>query len=128
MRVLLDSCAFLWIIGGSTKLSPEATAIFQDPNNEVYLSAVSTWEICVKAGLGKLPLPEDPSRLIPKHRESHGIRPLPLGEAATLYAHKLPDHHRDPFDRMLVCQALAENMTILTPDKDIAAYPVRTAW
>lgn len=128
MKLLVDTCAFLWIIGGSSRLSARARGLFQDPDNEAYLSAVSVWEICVKVALGKLTLPEDPARLIPKHRELHGIRPLALDEAPALYAHRLPDHHRDPFDRMLVCQALAGGMTILTPDEDIAAYPVRTAW
>jgi PIN domain nuclease of toxin-antitoxin system len=128
MKVLLDTCAFLWLIRDAPELSDAARALFQDPANEVFLSAASAWEMSIKHGLGRLPLPEDPARLVPRQRARHGILSLPIDEEATLTAHRLPSHHRDPFDRLLVSQALAGGMVILTPDRDIAAYPVRTAW
>lgn len=128
MRLLLDTCAFLWLIRGRAEASARARALFADPANEVYLSAVSAWEIAVKHRLGKLPLGDIPARYVPHERARHGIAPLPLAEADVLLLDKLPDHHADPFDRMLVCQAIAQQMTILTPDPLIARYPVLTNW
>ena len=81
----------------------------------------------VKHGLG-LPLPELPDQFISTQRELHGIAPLPLDEDATLYLSRLPSLHSDPFDRMLVCQALAQGLILLTPDEEISRYPVRTIW
>jgi PIN domain nuclease of toxin-antitoxin system len=128
MNILLDTCTFLWIAAGSSELSDRAREVFATPDNDVFLSSVSAWEIAVKTALGKLPLPSPPDRFVPEVREMHGIEPLPLAEAACLLTAKLPPLHRDPFDRMLVCQAMAEAMAVLTPDPDIARYPVRTIW
>ena len=128
MRILLDTCTFLWLITDDTALSAPARNAFVDPDNEVYLSAVSVWEIAVKHSLGKLPLPTSPERFIPNQRERHGITPLPLEEGAILYVSKLPLLHRDPFDRALVCQAIHHELTLLTPDPLIIQYAVRTAW
>lgn len=128
MKILLDTCTFLWIITDASDLSSTARALFLDASHEVFLSTVSVWEMSVKFTIGKLPFPEPPERFIPAQRKCHGIDTLPLTEAATLYAHKLPKHHQDPFDRMLVCQALEHEMLILTPDPLIGQYPVRTTW
>ena len=128
MRLLLDTCAFLWIAWDDPHLSPQARALFQDPSNELFLSSVSAWEISVKHALGKLPLPEAPERMIPRLREVYGIHPLALEEAAIFGVVRLPDLHRDPFDRMLVCQAIAHGMVILTDDPMIRRYPVRCVW
>jgi PIN domain nuclease of toxin-antitoxin system len=126
--VLLDTCTFLWISTASTQLSPAAREVFADPANDVYLSAVSAWEVTVKHALGKLPLPAPPDRFVPQQRTQHLIEPLALDETAVLQLGKLPARHRDPFDRMLVCQAIAHGLTILTPDPLIAQYPVLTRW
>ena len=99
-----------------------------DPLNDVFLSVVSSWEICAKHGLGKLPLPDRPSVYLPDARRRHGIDDLALEEEAVLMSDRLPPLHRDPFDRMLICQALAHGMTLLTPDAQIREYPVATAW
>ena len=128
MRFLLDTCTFLWIITDDEELSAHARGLFTDPGNEVYLSAVSVWEMSVKFSLGRLPLPDAPERFIPSQRERHNVAPLALDEGATLYLHKLPPHHRDPFDRMLICQAIHHDLTILTPDSLITQYAVRTTW
>lgn len=128
MKLLLDTCTFLWIITDASELSSKARELFIEPANEAFLSAVSTWEISVKHALGRLPLPESPSRFIPAQREKHGIDPLPLEEEATLYLPALPGYHRDPFDRMLVCQAMVHGMVILTPDALITQYPIRSTW
>jgi PIN domain nuclease of toxin-antitoxin system len=128
VRILLDTCTFLWIIGDAPELSNRARELFIDPANDVFLSAVSAWEISVKHGLGRLPLPEPPEKFIPLQRERHGIEALPLEEEATLYLNRLPSSHRDPFDRMLICQAIVHGLVILTPDELITQYPVRSLW
>jgi len=128
VRLLLDTATFLWIIGDAPELSAAARERFRDPGNEVYLSAVSAWEIAVKHALGRLPLPSAPATLVPEARAAHGIEPLPLDEEAALQLGSLPPVHRDPFDRMLVCQAIIHGMALLTPDETIRRYPVRVLW
>lgn len=128
MNILLDTCSFLWIISGSGELSATAGEAFADPGNEIFLSAASCWEISVKWSLGKLRLPEDPARFLPKQRSQHFIEPLPITEQAVFHLAKLPHHHKDPFDRILICQAIEHSLMLLTPDPLITQYPVRTAW
>lgn len=128
MKLLLDTCAFLWVVNGSPDLSSKAKELFTNPMNEVFLSAVSCWEIAVKYGLGRLPLPRPPHEYIPNQREKHGIFSLELDEESSLHLARLPELHKDSFDRMLVCQALVHGLMILTPDKLISQYPAKTAW
>jgi PIN domain nuclease of toxin-antitoxin system len=128
VRLLLDTCTFLWIVGGAKELSPRAREAFADPANEAFLSAVSAWEIAVKHRLGRLPLPSPPEEFVPTQRTAHGIEPLPVDEEAALHVAKLPGLHRDPFDRMLVAQALVGGLVLLSPDDPIRQYPVRTLW
>lgn len=128
MRLLLDTCTFLWLITDAEELSGPARSLFTDPGHEVFLSAVSAWEMSVKYSLGRLPFPEPPERFVPAQRARHEILPIALEEQAALYLHRLPLLHRDPFDRMLVCQAIHHELTLLTPDPLITQYPVRTAW
>lgn len=128
MRVLLDTCTFLWIAADSPELSDHAREVFRSPENEVFLSTVSSWEIVTKHALGRLALPADPTRYLPRLRLDHGIESLALDEESALQLVRLPPLHKDPFDRMLVCQALVGGMLILTPDEAITRYPVRSAW
>ena len=126
--MLLDTVTFLWLITGASELSKRAKQIYLDKENHIYLSSVSVWEIIVKYKLGRLPLPERPATFIPKQRYIHGIEPLALEENDVIELESLPKIHADPFDRMLICQALSRNLTILTPDKLIQNYPVKTEW
>ena len=128
MNVLLDTCTFLWIVRDSSQLSATARALFADPANPIYLSAVSVWEIAIKHQLGRLPLASPPHHYVPTERAKHAIATLDLNEAAILELRRLPQHHNDPFDRMLICQAIAHGLTLLTPDERIQDYPVRTVW
>jgi len=128
VKFLLDTCTFLWLTKGSEELSPTAIDAFADPKNEVYLSAVSAWEINVKFRLGKLALPLSPDKFIPKERKRHMVTSLDLSEQDTLHLCKLPTPHKDPFDRMLVCQAIENSLTILTPDPLVTQYPIRSLW
>jgi PIN domain nuclease of toxin-antitoxin system len=127
VKLLLDTCTFLWLAGGQS-LSPAAAAAVRDPVNDVYLSAVSVWEIVTKHRAGRLPLPEPPGTLIPAERRLRGVTALAFDEASALFALKLPPLHRDPFDRMLIAQAIASSLAIVTPDPAIAQYPVRVVW
>jgi len=128
VTLLVDTSAFLWWATGSPRLSAHATDALTDPGNQVFLSAVSAWEIALKHALGKLPLPEEPGTLIPRLRERHRVEELALSEVAALQLPKLPTLHRDPFDRMLVCQAIAHGMMLVTSDSLVRRYPVRTLW
>ena len=128
MKLLLDTVTFLWIISDSPQLTNRVREEFVNPDNEVCLSAVSTWEIVIKHSLGRLHLPEAPSKFIPIQREKHRISFLSLDEESTLHLALLPALHPDPFDRMLICQALVHGLLIATPDEHIVQYPVRVIW
>lgn len=124
MRILLDTHIFLWFISGDIQLSAYVRDAIRDSDNEVYLSAVSIWEAIVKHQLGKLPLPEHPATYLPKQRNRHQITSLALDESSVVQLTHLPLLHRDPFDRMLICQALQNDLTIATVDTAIRAYSV----
>jgi len=128
MRLLLDTATFLWVVSDAPELSERIRQLVVDPENDLYLSAVSAWEIAVKHALGRLPLPDPPERFVPEQRKQQGIEDLPLDEESALHLTRLPMLHKDPFDRMLVCQAITQGLLLLTPDELIIQYPVRTAW
>ena len=128
MKILLDTCAFLWLTTDAPELSDKAKILFQNTSNAVYLSSVSVWEIIVKHQMGKLPLPSAADDFIKQQCEKHFVKYLSLDEKAVFNLSRLPNHHRNPFDRMLVCQAIAYDLTILTSDKLIMQYPVATVW
>jgi PIN domain nuclease of toxin-antitoxin system len=128
VKLLLDTCSFLWITTAQTELSSVARTAFESESNETYLSVVSSWEIAIKSGLKNLPLPEPVQVFLPRARMLHKIESLSLNEEAIVQLPRLPRLHGDPFDRILVCQAIAEGMAILTPDQLIRQYPVRTIW
>ena len=128
MKLLIDTCTFLWIASDSKRLSKTAKECFLDPANERYLSAASAWEIAIKHAAGRLPLPERPDIFVPRLREGSGIVPLEIDEESALHVGRLPAFHSDPFDRMLVAQAIVHGMTILTPDPAIERYAARILW
>ena len=123
MKLLLDTCTFLWLAADDPQLSKTALASCRDPGNEVFLSALSVWEIAVKYRLGRLPLPVRPERYVVSRRRWLRLEPLAFDESSAAHDALLPNHHRDPFDRGLVSQALLNGMTIVTPDPMIARYP-----
>jgi PIN domain nuclease of toxin-antitoxin system len=128
MKILVDTCTFLWIASDSPHLSKTAAAVFLDGSNERFLSAASAWEIGIKYSIGRLPLPEKPDVFVPRIREASGIESLDMDEVSALHAGRLPNLHSDPFDRMLIAQAIVHGMTILTPDTQIERYGVRVLW
>jgi PIN domain nuclease of toxin-antitoxin system len=125
MRLLLDTHVFLWYITADPSLPAAFRAAIQDPANEVFLSVASVWEAVIKYGLGKLPLPAPPEDYLPRQRDMHQIASLPIEEGAFTHLAKLPPLHRDPFDRILVAQALQHDLTLATVDDAVKAYPVR---
>ena len=128
MKLLLDTCAFLWAVGDPDRLSRRARDLFLSQEHEVYLSAASAWEIVIKHATGRLPLEQPPDRFVVEQREAAGLAPLAIDEESALHVARLPALHRDPFDRMLVAQAIVHGMTILTPDPLVTQYPARTTW
>ena len=128
MRLLLDTATFLWLAEGDTNLGEAARDAITDPANAVLLSSASAWEIAIKHSLGRLQLRVPPEDYVPRQRRLHRIESLAISEEATLQVGKLPDLHRDPFDRLLVAQAIVHGLTIATPDRLIKDYPVPTLW
>jgi PIN domain nuclease of toxin-antitoxin system len=124
MKLLLDTHIFLWFISGSLQLSEQHRNAICDSSNDVYLSIISIWEVIIKYQLGKLPLPESPETYLPRQRDLHQIANLNLDEGSVAQLAKLPPLHRDPFDRMLICQALHHGLTIVTVDLAVLNYEV----
>ena len=128
MRLLLDTHALIWWLAADDSLSLTARNAIADAANDIFISAASAWEIAVKYASGRLQLPEHPERFVPAMREERGFTALAVDEESALHASRLPSLHRDPFDRLLVSQAIVHGMTILTPDPIVARYPARTLW
>ncbi|MGH7201159.1 MAG: type II toxin-antitoxin system VapC family toxin [Planctomycetaceae bacterium] len=125
MRLLLDTHVLLWYISGDQRLPNPFRDAIQDSANEASLSVASVWEAVIKHALGRLPLPGPPEEYLPQQRERHHIASLPIDEAAFVHLAQLPLLHRDPFDRILIAQALQHDLTILTTDDAVRAYPVK---
>jgi PIN domain nuclease of toxin-antitoxin system len=125
---LLDTAVFLWSFGAAENLNRQAISVLEDDTTVLFLSAASCWEISMKAALGKLTLPQRASTYVPKRLRSHGIGSLPILPVHALAAGELPQHHGDPFDRMLIAQALSENMTLMTSDPAFRKYDVDILW
>jgi PIN domain nuclease of toxin-antitoxin system len=128
MKFLLDTHTFLWWIIDDPQLSKKARELIGDGHNTLYWSAASSWEVSIKYALGRLPLPESPEQFLPAEIEKNRIESLPIIDAHAFRAGQLPHHHRDPFDRMLVAQAQAESLTLLSDDQQLSYYDVEIQW
>ncbi len=128
MRALLDTHAFLWWMTDDARLSALARETIGDGANEIYVSAATGWEMAIKARLGRLQVPGDFAPFITDQIAENGFRVLAIELAHALHVHRLADHHRDPFDRILVAQSLVEGMPLLSCDAQIAAYGVELVW
>jgi len=122
LRLLLDTHALLWALAADTSLSGEAAAAIADGRSEVFASAASAWEIEIKRALGKLEAPPDLVAAV----EATGFEPLAIDMDHAVEAGRLPLHHSDPFDRLLVAQARLERLTLVTSDPQVARYEVQT--
>ena len=128
MRLLLDTHSFLWFISGSTNLSPTARTLIEDASNQPLLSVASLWEMAIKLSLGKLSLAQPFEVLIPQQMRLNGIKLLGIEIEHTAAVSKLPFHHRDPFDRLLIAQAMVEQMPIVSADTAFDTYPIKRLW
>jgi PIN domain nuclease of toxin-antitoxin system len=128
VRLLLDTCAFLWWLGEPEKLPPKVKAAIGDSGNDIVLSAVSGWEMALKHRLGRLDLLAAPADIIAAALAAQAVVVLPIGMAHAVRGGDLPLHHKDPFDRLLIAQAEIEGLALLTPDPAFAPYGVKTIW
>lgn len=125
MRLLLDTHVFLWLLAEPERLGSQI-ALLEDPGNQLLLSAASSWEIAIKSQLGRLSLPDDPKRYVPERMRAIGAEPLAVQHTHALAVVDLPQLHRDPFDRLLVAQAIDLKLRIVTADEQIRRYEVET--
>ena len=128
MKLLLDTQVFLWMVGGSDRVPEAVRQLLRSPDNEVWLSAISVWEMAIKQGRDRLTLPAPAAAYAALQRKRHAIGSLPIEEAAVAHLAKIPDVHRDPFDRVLVCQAIEHDMTLVSADTLVQRYPVKVLW
>ena len=128
MRVPLDTHSFLWFVTADPKLSAPAQRVIVAGSNELLLSVACVWEIAIKVSIGRLPIPEPLDTFIPAQLRINRIGLLPIELRHTLKVASLPLHHRDPFDRLLIAQALAEGLPIVSADPAFDSYPVQRLW
>ncbi len=128
MRAILDTHAILWWVTNNPQISQVVRDIITDSDNILYLSVASSWEIIIKFNTGKLPLQELPTQFIQSCLRGNRFERMAIDLPHVLQLNTLPDHHKDPFDRILITQAQVEDIPILTVDRLIVQYPVRTIW
>ena len=128
MKFLLDTHCFLWAISDSSLLSKKVVYYLENQDNELFLSSASVWEIFIKFSIGKLKLLKDPEKLILDEMQFGNYKSLEIKMNHIFPMIKLPNIHKDPFDRILICQAITEGLTIITNDPIIKKYKVKTAW
>lgn len=128
MKYLLDTVVWLWSVGPTEKIGQAGLDVLRNGEEDLYLSAASSWEIAIKTKLGKFKLAEPPGHYVPKRLAAQGIQPLSINQRHSLKVYDLPLHHDDPFDRLIIAQALEEGMVILTSDRTFGKYPAQVLW
>lgn len=128
MDLLLDTHSFIWLNYAEDKIPKNTLDMLGNPAIKILLSSVSIWEICQKYAIGKLDLHLEPKMLIAHAKRSFGIEILDFSEGDSYHLQHLPPIHKDPFDRMLICQAIEYQMAIVTNDRMISSYPIKTIW
>jgi PIN domain nuclease of toxin-antitoxin system len=128
MRLLLDTHVFIWWNSDNTRLSPKVRQLLEDENSELILSVVSAWEMQIKLQLRKLVLPAHLTTVLSTQQRENGLEILPVRLAHVFTLDTLPFHHKDPFDRMLVAQAITENVPFVTHDSVMSQYPITIIW
>jgi PIN domain nuclease of toxin-antitoxin system len=122
VNLLLDTNALLWWLADSERLGQHARTLIADPQRVVYVNAASAWEIAIKVGLGRLAVPADSGVWLPAQLLANRFTPLAIELRHALAVERLPRHHNDPFDRLLVAQAITEQLTIVTGDSQLERY------
>ena len=128
MKLLLDTCTFLWFTGNSPKLSSRARQLIGDLNNETYLSVVSAWEIGIKVSIGKMNLLQPVKPFIATQLTANRMKLLPLELDEIERISQMPLHHKDPFDRVLAAQSLVHGMPLISIDPKLDLYQVKRIW
>lgn len=129
MKILLDTCSFLWFVNGElNKISKVAEEIFLDEESEIFLSIVSCWEISIKWSINKLELRHPPDTFLKIQIQKNQLSLLSIELEHTIQVAKLPFHHRDPFDRLLVSQAIIEDIPLMSADKTLSQYEIERIW
>lgn len=128
MKYLLDTHTFLWWNMDDDRLSPLARELISNGANEIFLSAATAWEIAIKTARGRLELPEDPTRYVSSRMNLHGFQALPVQIHHAVQVYKLPMHHADPFDRLLVAQSQIEIIPLISVDAEIRKYEIELVW
>jgi PIN domain nuclease of toxin-antitoxin system len=128
VRLLLDTHSFLWFLLDDPQLSAAARVLIEDPTNDVEISPASYWEIAIKIRLGKYALPEPYQVFIEREIADNDFRVLPIEPKHTAVLTTLPLHHRDPFDRLIVAQAMVEGLSLVSADPQLDAYPIHRLW
>ena len=128
MKLLLDTHALLWFLSNDPQLSAPARQHIENPEHHKAVSAVSLWEIAIKLSLGKMTLPQPFAEVFPRQLEVNGFELLPVTCAHLNQILALPFHHHDPFDRLLIAQAMVDDMTIVTRDTEFPKYPAKLLW
>jgi PIN domain nuclease of toxin-antitoxin system len=128
MKLLLDTHAFIWWVEAAPQLTRQAKEYVADGNNEVYLSLASSWEMAIKSSMGKLKLSVPLREYVPQHLAANGFKQLPMTFRQISVLESLELHHRDPFDRLLIAQAMTENLAIVSADRTFDDYKVQRIW
>lgn len=128
MTLLLDTQALIWALDGDKRLSRTAQTVLENPDNDLFVSIVSGWEMTIKSAIHKLEPPIPLQALFPTELERQGINILQIQYSHLHRLLELPHHHRDPFDRMIIAQALSENLPVISSDPAFDDYGVRRIW
>ena len=128
MRLLLDTQVFLWMLSGAVELSSRARRHVVNADNNLYLSLASVWEIAIKSGIGKLRIDEPIETFLPTQMRANDIDQLDISFRHVARVASLPFHHRDPFDRLLACQALEEKLALISADPIFDRYKIPRVW
>ena len=128
MKLLSDTHSFIWSFSNTKKLSATAAQAFKNPANQIFLSVASVWEMQIKIALGKMVFNDTLENILSEQQTINGVQILPVNLAHALYLENLPPHHKDPFDRLLILQAIVENTTLVSADADFDKYQVSLLW
>lgn len=128
MKLLLDTQAFLWLIGGMPEVSQKASKLFTDKNNTFFISLASVWEIAIKTSIGKLTFQQPLEYFLSSQLQENNITTLNIDFRHVIRVAALPFHHRDPFDRLIISQALSEDLPVVSSDSAFDAYGIKRLW
>lgn len=128
MRLFLETHVFLWFIAGSSDLSNKARTLIEDPNNQRFLSVESLWEMSIKVSIGRLDIGMTFTELMQHEVYGNAIEVLQIQSEHLDALAKLPFHHKDPFDRLIIAQSLAESMPLMSKDGEFGNYPITLLW